>query len=287
MQTTDISFPRAFDRLRLDFMHRAEPVHTERWQGADISKKPEMLTHELLNARVCVELHGHMNLHHWRDHIKPNLPWADDHFAERVCGEPLNPGVQWANWPYAKSADTFREGGQFNHTYMERLWPKYAGRTFSGNLKELSYNVKHEVNPHSGIRFTYGDLSDLVKLLAAEPLTRQAWLPLFFPEDTGIGDGGRKPCTLGYQFIMRNNRLHIYYPLRSCDFIRHMRDDCYLAVRLLIWVIEQCRQLNPVWENVKPGLYTMHMTSLHIFENDRALLRRPSEDQTAVRLAQT
>jgi thymidylate synthase len=119
-----------------------------------------------------------------------------------------------------------------------------------------------------GIRYSYGDLGDVVDLLHLEPMTRQAYIPLFFPEDTGVGDGGRKPCTLGYQFIMRHEMLHIYYPLRSCDFANHFADDVYLAVRLLLWILNQLRQRDERWTTVAPGTLTIHATSLHMFIND-------------------
>lgn len=244
----------------------APSVHTERWQGVDISKDPAACSYELLNVAVSVPLLGIERLDHWREDIEPNLPWADDHFEERVGGEPLNPGVEWANWPWGKSADRFRDGdGIFNHTYMERLWPKYARR-------------QRGDDPHSGIGWRYGDLDDLVDLLVVEPLTRQAYIPLFFPEDTGIGDGGRKPCTLGYHIIVRKNRAHIYYPIRACDLVRHFQDDCYMAVRLLLWIIDQCRDkdVTGIWNEIGPGSYTMHCTSLHVFENDMIQMRRDS-----------
>ena len=119
------------------------------------------------------------------------------------------------------------------------------------------------------INHYYGDLWDLVELLAKEPHTRQAWIPLFYPEDTGISDGGRKMCSLGYQLIVRDGRLHMYYPLRSCDLIRHWRDDCYLAIRMMLWVLDRCREINPnLWKIVTLGTLSMHMTSLHVFEAD-------------------
>lgn len=257
--------------IEYQFETKAEKVHTMRWQGMNVSKKPDMATRELFNISMGVSLPDVEDLQHYRDDIKPNLPWADDHFEERVCGEPLNPGKTWRSWPWALSADNFRsvselssddaEAGmsdhrQFNHTYMERYWPRYAGKS-------------DRLNPRCGIRHQYGDMNSIPLLLAHEPDTRQAWIPIFFPEDTGIGDGGRKPCTLGYQFIVRDNRLHIYYPMRSCDFIRHWRDDCYLTVRLLLWVLNKCRALNPqAWSSITLGTYTMHCTSLHMFEND-------------------
>lgn len=285
---TDRSFANMFARTRGAFQ-QATPVHTERWQGDDISKRPEMVSYELLNWNCNIGMDWMTQLWGMKEWshpglleevakiIEPNLPWADDHFLERVGGEPLNPGVQWANWPWASSADKFRDQGAFNHTYMERFWPKWAAKTEGGLLSAHDGEthsmrlvpVEDQNLPHQGLRHEYGDLADLVLLLANEPLTRQAWIPLFFPEDTGVGDGGRKPCTLGYQFIMRDGQLSIYYPLRSCDFVRHFRDDIYMAIRLLLWVLDRCREINPsVWNDVTPGYYAMHCTSLHIFKND-------------------
>lgn len=270
------SFSEVAEALRVELL-AAPAVRTERWQGVDVSKNPAAVTYEIQNACFAVDLDNIEDLGYWRDEIQPNLPWADDHFAERVGGQPLNPGEEWKRWPWAGSAAKFKTD-RFNHTYMERLWPKYARRTPDGRLPHgLSQSRKYPENDsrsRQGIAFSYGDLQDLVELLAKEPHTRQAWIPLFFPEDTGFGDGGRKPCTLGYQILVRDGRASIYYPLRSCDFIRHWRDDCYLAVRLLIWIIDQCRRIGlATWSGIRPGEYAMHMTSLHIFENDRRTLQ--------------
>lgn len=237
-------------------------VHTEKWQGINIQSRPEMATHELMFHEIRVQM-GHEKLDLYREQIKPNLPWADNHFEERVCGEPINPGEQWKHWPWGQSANKFRdEKGQFNHNYMERLWPRYAGMTPDGVVENPD-----ELTPHKGIRKPYGDLEDLIQLLVREPYTRQAFIPLLFPEDTGALD--RKPCTIGYQFFLRNGFFHLWYPMRSCDLRRHFRDDIYLAVRLLIWVLGQCRLKDPrTWNSVVPGIYKMDMTSLHVFRND-------------------
>ena len=248
-------FTQAINSAQHDLRHLSTLIHTEKWQGRDIQAKPEMATHELLNHSFQVPIWNE-SLDSLREDIKPNLPWADDHFVERVNRSPLNPGIQWANWPYAHSANTFREeeGEKFSHTYMERYWPIFAG----GRGGEMF-----------GIRYGYGDLGNMVDLLEREPQTRQAFLPVWFPEDTGVIHGGRVPCTLGYHFIMRNGYFHIVYYIRSCDFLRHFRDDIYLTVRLLLWVLGELRLRAPsVWNYVVPGFYTMHITSLHLFKND-------------------
>lgn len=259
---------------RMFLLHAQTPVHTDTWQGIDISKKPEMAMHELLNFSFLVPIEddrtmGDSILDHLRRTISPNLPWADNHFNERITGQPYNPGNTWQAWPFAKSASTFLDKrGQFNHNYMERYWPKYANMTPDGYLKDTQSIV-----PHSGIRFKYGDLNDVIDLLAHDPLTRQAYLPVWFPEDTGQPENGRKPCTLGYHFIMRERKLHIVYYIRSCDFVRHFRDDIYLTVRLLVHVLESLQVEDPNWNNVIPGDFVMHITSLHMFRNDYNLLK--------------
>lgn len=269
------SFLVADSRLRNRMLNEGTRIHPARWQGVDVTARPGSEMVELLNVDLDIDLRGIEDLGRWRQEIRPNLPWADEHFAERVSGEPLNPPPSWVRWPWANSADKFRAGIdlRFNHTYPERYWPKTAGLT-SRSLRTVNF----------GIREIYGDLRDVIELMRRDPLTRQAYLPIFFPEDTGVGDGGRKPCTLGYQFIVRDNKLHIYYPMRSCDLLRHFRDDCYLTVRLGLWVLEQLRQpitaaSDDFWHSVTLGSLQMHMTSLHCFIGDYLMMRKESEEQ--------
>ena len=213
----------------LDLFSR-EAKQTQRWQGIDISKKHEMAMHEVLFYSLDVPI-KHCELEQHAADIKPNLPWADNHFQERICGYPINPGVEWENWPFSHSARKFLEedGGMFNHNYMERYWPKYAGyhkqptRTVQDmhhpEIGEAVWELEN-LPPRSGIRGFYGDLRDIIETLAREPDTRQAYLPVWFPEDTNSDNRGRKPCTLGYHFMIRNGEMHVVYYIRSCDYVR-------------------------------------------------------------------
>jgi hypothetical protein len=257
-------------------------VEPTRWQSMDVSKRPEAATREVLNHTFKAPIHTE-DLDDLREQIAPNLPWADDHFLERVGGKPLNPGIEWAHWPWGNSANSFRQekvptsptlnpskeadmegyAPGFSHTYMERMWPKKA----NGGVK-----------PHRGVRYEYGDAMDVVAHLAKAPDSRQAYLPIWFPEDTGKLDV-RVPCTLGYHFIQRHGYLHCVYYISSCDLYRHFRDDVYLTVRLQLWVLDQLRMWGGTqddaprfWAGVKPGTFTMHITSLHCFVNDARLL---------------
>jgi len=261
------SFTAARIDLREQLINCGYDLKAPRWQGIDVSSKPEMAMRELLNWSFSSPLRGSEDLDYWRKDIKPNLPWADDHFIERVSGKPLNPGVQWANWPWANSAEKFLDGGVFSHTYMERMWPKHAG--WKSRNKDVVGTW-----PNMGIRYELGDLDDLVNHLRQDPLSRQGYLPIWFPEDGTCT--GRKPCTLGYHFILRHDYFHHTYYIRSCDFVRHWADDIYLALRLHIWVLEALRELDPRWKDVKPGLFTMHIVSLHCFVNDMRKLKDES-----------
>lgn len=255
------------------------PIKRGMWQGIDVSKKPDMATHELSHVAISVNLYGSTNLQRYRNIIQPNLPWADDHFEERVCGEPINPGIEWANWPWGKNADKFRdESGMFNHNYMERYWPKHAGRyeRATRTVEEFKQAMDYigGAVPNTGIRHEYGDLNDVVGKLISDPGTRQAVLPIYFPEDTALKNA-RQPCSIYYHFIRNGNALDVVYAMRSCDFRRHWADDVYLTIRLLLWVLEKLKADDETrapqhrqWQDVKPGEFVMHIANLHIFAAD-------------------
>lgn len=261
MSTLHPTFRAAIERTQAAMRDYARPVHTERWQGIDVSKRPEAEMREVVGWDFRVPM-SEPSLEYYQEQIEPNLPWADEHFLERVCGHPMNPGESWKTWPYANSAKNFLDAkGRFEINYMERFWAG-ADKMFADTPEEGVISGLHGIRGRP-----YGDLGSIVELLTREPLTRQAWLPIFFPEDTGAG--GRVPCSLGYHWIMRQGYLHVHYPIRSCDFYRHFRDDIYLCVRLTLWLLDQLTRKNQqTWSRVKPGYFSMWIGSLHIFIND-------------------
>jgi hypothetical protein len=250
-------------------------VVVDRWQGVDTSGSFREVTFYDFSVGLTRHSAGKprpIHLYELQDELKPNLPWADDHFQERVGGEPLNPGDQYKNWPYwrEESEEIALSGGKFSHTYMERFWPRFAGSPRDINLGMSRYT---EGFHNEGIRFRYGELSDVVDLLYEEPLTRQAYVPIWFPEDTGAVHRTRVPCSIGYFFLMRNNKLHMRYHIRSCDINRYLRDDIYMAVRLQLWMLEELKRREtaddePVWDQVNPGAFHMAIDSLHTFGGD-------------------
>lgn len=230
-------------------------VKTEKWQGID---SPDDMNEIMNHSFQCFVP---QTLEELRGEVRPNLPWADDHFEERIGGLPLNPPPSHEWWPFAqKNNEQFGGHSQFSHTYPERLWPRYADKEPNTVMQ--------------GIRYEYGDFGDVLNLLQKEPFTRQAFLPMWFPEDTGVVHGERVPCTIGYHFMRRGDHLHIVYYIRSCDYIRHFRDDIYMACRKLMWVLDELKNRDPErWGDVTPGYYAMHITSLHCFNKEKGILK--------------
>ena len=235
-------------------LRSAPDVHVGEWQAIKSDSMPQGDTIELEDVSFETQLPN--NKTDWQLFVKPNLPWAEDHFLERVSGEPLNPPPSSAWWPYAqKNNSEFKADEKFSHTYPERFWPK----SIIGNLQ-----TPDGLEDMVGIRYPWGDLLDVVHLLRNRPGTRQAYLPVWFPEDTGALEDQRVPCSLGYHFLLRNGELKVVYYIRSCDLFRHFRDDVYMAGRLCQWVAEGIF--------ARPGRLVMHISSLHVFSAERPLL---------------
>lgn len=269
---------------RYDFAHRllaADPVYVGEWQSQKTVDAANT-TYEILNANFQMQM-PETALEAGRI-VGANLPWAEDHFQERVSGKPLNPPPSNAWWPFAQSGNALHKAEEkFSHTYPERYWPRHANHesmpcTYGDDLDNACYDS------HWGIRYRYGDLSDVVNLLVRSPYTRQAYLPVFFPEDTGSVDGMRVPCTLGYQFIMREGaagkRLHISYHMRSCDFMRHLSDDIYMTIRLAQWMRDQLVDKSGGAYHITLGRLHFTAGSLHIFEADRYALADMHREMT-------
>lgn len=235
----------------------SEPIHPRRWQSLDVTGSPAHSTHELQQMTFHYDMP--QDKASAIEAIKPDLPWAEGHFQERVAGEPVNPGNWHDKWPYHAGRESLhQQGGKYDHNYMERMWP-------SGLSDEAGYKW-------DGYRFETGDLEDVVKMLQEDSSTRQAYLPIWFPEDTGATVGQRVPCTLGYHFLIRDGVLNLSYYLRSCEVRRHFTNDVYMACRLAQWVglrVEDVSQM---------GNLHMSIASMHGFVGDQEWMEDRCED---------
>lgn len=251
MKSFSGSFTEVHEWLTIE-LSRAPVVKVGEWQAIR-SGLPQEETVELEDVSFEIPIPG-FEVELLQQAVQPNLPWAEDHFQERVSGIPYNPPPSHEWWPFAqKNNDQHRANEKFSHTYPERFWPK-------------------EILQKWGVRYQIGDLADLVAILKDRVGSRQAYLPVWFPEDLyAAREGERVPCTLGYHFLIRNGKLKIVYYIRSCDFYRHFRDDVYMAARLAQWVAEQV-------PTTTPTKLVMHMSSLHIFSVEKGMIDQQAKD---------
>ena len=256
--TSSTQFEAQYRRLAKAMLNN-EPTH----RGAAHATKDETMasTHELLYMTETFILGDSRD--DWARVVTPNLPWAEDHFQERVGGEPLNPAPSEQWWPFAREGNAEHKKGKiFSHTYPERFWPKRAG-----DVEDQAWDIESPISRgHFGIRFPYGDLADLIQILDKNPYSRQAYLPIWFPEDlTAARRGERVPCSMGYHFMSPGDQwMDCVYTMRSCDIVRFYRDDIYMAGRLLQLVSHQVGMV--------PQRLIVHVDNLHCFPGDRPFL---------------
>jgi thymidylate synthase len=218
------NFREATNEIKRDLAEMGIDVKPHSYQNKNVEGNPEFYTKELQNYIYTVT-QPKLN------DLDATQPWAKLEFAERVSGNPVNPGEAYKSrsevWNQFLNFD-----GEFDYTYPERL-TCYGGH----NQVELTINV-----------------------LRNDPDSRQCYISIWDKDIIEAGGYSRIPCTLGYQFQIRNGALNITYLQRSSDFATHFQNDLYLAHKLQYHIADKL--------SIPVGLYTHWIGSLHIFQKD-------------------
>jgi thymidylate synthase len=162
-------------------------------------------------------------------YMNANVDWAVAEKMERLHrGQfPPNPGQA-----YAKNYDfwmKFMRNGCFSYSYAERWWD------------QLPYVIRE---------------------LRARPNTRQAVMTMYDVHQDMMNWGGRDrvPCSLTYQFVIRDGVLSLIYNQRSCDFMKFFATDVFLTCELLRHVAGAV--------DAEIGRFVHFLGSLHAFAGD-------------------
>lgn len=111
------------------------------------------------------------------------------------------------------------------------------------------------------MRKMYGDLlSAMVNVIQTSPSTRQAVIPIFGPIDVlAIREGGCKdvPCTISWQFLMRDSLLHMICTMRS--------NDIWLGFPYDVYVNTTIHKMLAGALGVGVGLYKHDAGSMHLY----------------------
>lgn len=219
------SFPEAKNEIARDLNELGLDVHTDTYQDKFIGDKPEFATKELPNYLYMV--------------LDPDFTqvegihseWVEQEWQDRLIGS-LNPGNAWKTrpevWEQFLEKDE-RGHNRFSYTYSERMGGKHI------------QHIIEELKRHSQ--------------------SRQLYLSVWKQNTDEERLGNRRvPCSLGYHFLYRQEKLHITYSMRSCDFVTHYPNDICLAAILLHHVAEKAK--------LEVGTFTHFVGSLHVFAKD-------------------
>ena len=157
-----------------------------------------------------------------------NLEWCQEEFRERVMDENefCNPGEAW-NLRADVWTEFLDKNGQFEYTYNQRINQD-------------------------------GQLNRVIEELKVNPDSRQCIIMIHNPRDKVFMKKKRIPCSLSYQFMVRDGKLDIIYNMRSSDFNTHFRND--------IWLADELRRYVGKAIDVPSGLLYLNIASLHVYK---------------------
>ncbi len=110
-------------------------------------------------------------------------------------------------------------------------------------------------------------LLKIVEILKEDPDSRRAVVPIYGKEDAGL-DSKDIPCTIGFQFLIRNNKLDMIVNMRSNDIFLGFPYDTF---NFTMWQEYVACKLN-----VEIGTYIHIANSLHFYEKDREKIVKAS-----------
>lgn len=173
----------------------------------------------------------------FKDDIDNIEKYCKQEFLDRINREGLNPGnsykIRLDLWQALMSK---KDVDKFDYTYSERI------------------NYCHQ-------------LDNAIAALKDDEHSRRAMIMIFKPEDTLESSGftTRIPCSIDYQFLIRNNRLMCLYHIRSNDYFKHFAIDIWLANEMQKYIVDQ---LKDVYPNLKVGSLNYYCGSFHAYNDD-------------------
>lgn len=138
------------------------------------------------------------------------------------------------------------------YTYNDRL------RQFADDhVLRGAYGPRLRVWGHTATCGTVDQLDQVRRELIDDPDTRRAIIELWNPAADHQGHRD-VPCTLGYQFLIRDGRLELHTRMRS--------QDLWLGFCYDIFATTVLHELMAGWVGAELGDYHHHVTSLHLYD---------------------
>ena len=220
----------AAKEIERDLFEMGIENHPQTMQDKEVKDDDDFHTKELVGYSYCITnpRRVHEIIEFYPDF---NRKYMLMEITDRLDSKshPLNPGNSHSERP--DTWNEFLHDGKFSYTYNERYWED-------------------------------DQLGKVIHELVQRPESRQTLLTMYdmHHDQKNWGGGGRVPCSVYYQFILRDGKLDVIYNMRSCDFYEHFPYDVLLTHLLQGYVAGEV--------GVPSGKLIHFMGSLHAYKKD-------------------
>lgn len=241
----------AMKETERDLFEMGIEVHPQTMQDKRVADDPGYKTLEVRGYAFKIvdwtlDL-GHLKstmVYFYNERADEILTYVLAEFRERVSGKATNPGTAYLH--RKELWEEFLHDGKFAYTYSERITPQ-----LQVILEELQKNPETRqaiINIHSNICAVPGSNAVLA-------------VGIYESQDLhNLGAGGRVPCSMFYQVMIREEKLDLIYVMRSCDFLTHFPVDISIALCVQDYFADKL--------NLKTGTFTYFTGSMHAYAKD-------------------
>ncbi len=222
-----ISVEEAYKEILRDLAEMGVVYQSATVQDKNVKENPDFITKELIGYSYT--------LTQWKDARSTcekygiNMRWLDQENTDRLD----------QTLPQKNPGNAFR----FNRSFWEQF------------LRDGRFSYSYPERWHEQIEY-------VIEELERRPNTRQAIMTMYDRHQDMMNWGGRDrvPCSVSYQFLLRDSRLDVIYNQRSCDYVQFFLSDVYLTIQLMIYIADSIE--------VEPGRFVHFLGSLHAFQKD-------------------
>ena len=247
----------AVKEVERDLWEMGIVVHPQTMQDKDIKDDPEYATKEMrgYSFKISGWSYDFDDLvkvfeHFFPDQVKEVSNYCLVEIKDRLGGIALNPGSSYICRP--DIWDEFLHDGKFAYTYSERMEEQV-----DIILQELKKNPESRqgiITIHTNICPKIdGLLTDTAQETNTVAVSADIW---------NRGGGGRIPCSMYYQIMIREEKVDLIYTMRSCDLLTHFPIDLALALMTQQWFSAKldrpmgtftyfCGSLHAYFKNIK------------------------------------
>lgn len=152
-----------------------------------------------------------------------------------------------------------RQGLNPGNSYKVRLdlWQALMSKSED---EKFDYTYSERINH-------LGQLDNAIQALKDDKHSRRSMVMIFDPVDTkdSAGFQTRIPCSISYQFLIRNNKLMVLYYIRSNDYFKHFAIDIWLTHAIQHYVLGM---LYGTYPDLKCGSLNYYAGSFHAYNQD-------------------